>query len=83
MALVKCLNNVCYFFFNFQPSAIIVKSEKLEGNNIPLKGILKKTQKPEEEFAVEKIMDKAFGTGGKVKYLIKWKGRCQNPKFEN
>ena len=28
----------------------------------------------EEEFAVEKIIDKAYGPNGEVKYLIKWKG---------
>ena len=31
-------------------------------------------QKDEDEFAVEKIVDKSHGQNGKVKYLIKWKG---------
>ena len=31
-------------------------------------------QKDEDEFAVEKIVDKSHGQHGKVKYLIKWKG---------
>ena len=59
------------------PPPIKVKNEfEYEYNNIDTNENGGKVQnsETEEEFVVEKIIDKSFGPDGKVKYLIKWKG---------